>query len=395
LLIVPVVGLFALLAAVQTQYLPTARNLAIGITAALFAGLLVTTPPWLWHTAPCDALGTNMVLLSTSGAIGLAIVATQSATWSKVTRLLVLAAFGAAGAALFFAVNPTCLRGPYGQMSPEANELWLSTVWEAKTLVEMLAYVPVPIAAYLVFSAVALIVAYARYRRERSTDAAALLAMLVISLVASMTAIKFIPYGSFLAAVPIALFVAQLNGGQQLTPLSAKLLGTIALNQSTLVVVVGLALSTGGASKEAMDGAALKDTNQCRATPVIQSLAKLPKGFVVASVDFGPYIVALTRHDVLAAPYHRIDGAIVESYKIMRSSPEIAEQKLRALDADYLVECLPIAKSGQRVRLDEGVTRESLIGRLSHGETVSFLDELKDVTSEPTVRVWRVKRRDE
>jgi hypothetical protein len=395
MLIVPVVGGLSVFAAIRPQYLESARNVAIGLATTLAAGLLVTMPPWLWHAAPCDALGANMVLLATIGAIGLSFIAARGRSWPTALRLGALVAYGAVGTAAFFATNTQCLRGPFGLMSQDAVDLWLVTVWEGKSIYEMLSYQPAPMAVYLAFMSMALVIATARYRRLRSDDALALLVILVIAALASLMTIKLIPYGSFLAVFPIALFVAELSGGAQLSPLSARLLGAITLNQSTLAIAVGLALSAGGASQAAIEGSALKETDQCRTTQVMQSLAKLPKGFVVASVDFGPYIVALTRHDVLAAPYHRIDGAIVESYRILRGTPEVAEQKLRALDADYLIECVPVTKPGERVRLEEGVTRESLIGRLSHGETVPFLAELKGATSEPSVRVWRVKRRDE
>ncbi len=395
LLVVPAVGGLAIYASFRPTYLDAASNIAVGLATTLAAGLLMTTPPWLWHTAPCDSLGANMVLATTVCAIGLAIISTKGRGWSPGGRLSVLGVSACVGALVFFGVNTQCLQGPFGLMSREAVDLWLVTVWEGKSVYEMLSYQPAPMLVYLAFMGIALSAAYMRHRRDDLIDTTAQFGLLLLAFAASLTTIKLVPYGSFLAVFPIALLIAEIRGGGQLTPLSARLLGAIALNQSTLAIVVGLALTAGGASQAAIEGAALKETDQCRTTPVVRSLAQLPKGFVVASVDFGPYIVALTRHDVLAAPYHRIDRAIVETYKIFRSTPEIAEQKLRALDADYLIECVPVSAPGERVRLEEGVTRESLIGRLSHGENVPFLEELKNVTSEPSVRVWRVKRRDE
>jgi hypothetical protein len=400
MLIMPAVAGLVLLAALRPVYLTSTRNVVIGLASTLAAGLLATLPPWLWHTSPCDALGANMVLLATVGAIGLSFVAARGQAWSPAVRLSVLAAYGAVGVGAFFATNTTCLRGPFGLMSQEAIDLWLVTVLEGKSVFETLPYQTVSVTVYLLFAALALLFAGLHYRRERSSDAAAMLALLGLTLAASLLTVKLVPYGSFLAAFAIALFVAGLSGGGQLTPLSARLLGAISLNQSTLTVLIGLALASGGTSKAAMPGSAMSgatitDTDQCRTTQVMQSLAKLPKGFVVANVDFGPYIVALTRHDVLSAPYHRIDGAIVESIRILRASPEIAEQKLRALDADYVVACVLDTQPGGPPRLEDGVTRDSLIGRLSHGERVAFLEQLKGISAEPAFRVWRVKRRDE
>ncbi len=70
-----------------------------------------------------------------------------------------------------------------------------------------------------------------------------------------------------------------------------------------------------------------------------QPLAKLPKGLAVADVDLGPFIVALTNLDVLAAPYHRLSKSILEADRIMHSPPQEAEQRLRALGASYVITC--------------------------------------------------------
>jgi hypothetical protein len=395
LLIIPIIGGMVVLAAIQPAHLIAARNVTIGLATVLAAGLLATSPPWLWNLAPCDSLGTNVVLLAVTGAIGLWFTAARGRGWSLALRLGALIACGAIGVTLFFAVNTDCLRGPFGAMSQEAIDLWLINVGEGKSVFELMAVQPGPMSVFLVFAVAALLTAWVRYRRDRSIDSLAILAILALAIATSLMTIKFIPYASFLAAFAIAMFVAGLLGGGQFTPLSARLLGIIALNQSTIGIVVGLTFLASGASNAAIEGSPLKATDQCHATQAIQSLAQLPKGLIVASVDFGPYIVALTHHDVLAAPYHRIDGAIVESYKIFRSTPEIAERRLRTLEANYLVECIPPQKPDTPIRLDEGVTRESLIGQLSHGMAIPFLEELKNITSEPSVRVWRVKRRDE
>jgi hypothetical protein len=193
----------------------------------------------------------------------------------------------------------------------------------------------------------------------------------------------------------LAMVISRLLGGAKLTPLTARLLATLCVNQSTLSFSIGALLMSGGATKSEITSGPALDLSACRTMKAMAPLARLPKGFAVASVDLGPFIVAHTRIDVYSAPYHRLEGAIVESYRVLRSSPEISEQKLRALDADYLIACVAVTKAGEDIQLEDGVSRDSLIGRLTFGETMPFLDELKDPTGEPSVRVWRVKRRDE
>jgi len=55
----------------------------------------------------------------------------------------------------------------------------------------------------------------------------------------------------------------------------------------------------------------------------------------------GPYILALTRHRVLAAPYHRLWQGILASHQAFNAPPTAAEARVRALGADYVVDCPP------------------------------------------------------
>ena len=51
----------------------------------------------------------------------------------------------------------------------------------------------------------------------------------------------------------------------------------------------------------------------CFANASYQALARLPQGLVIADVNLGPYVLALTPHSVVGAPYHRISTGIIVS----------------------------------------------------------------------------------
>ena len=398
MVIAPMMALFALTATLYTPFLESMRNVAAAMATTLGVGLLLTSPPSLWHIVACDALAINLVLLVLVGATGLAVLHSWGRNWHVAARLGFMAVCGAAGVGLYVASNPICLKGPFAMTSKEALDVWLVNVWEATNIFEMVPINPTSVYAFCVFGAIGVGTAIWRYRRRRSLEAFALaIAMTVTYLVAiapSIGAVKFMPYASFLAAFCAALFVADFPGSANLTPLSARLIGLIGLNQSAVAMYVGGALMLGGTSKDIIDGTALRESDVCRTIPALAPLAKLPKGFVVASVDFGPHIVALTRHDVLAAPYHRIDQSIVDSYKVFRSQPAESEAILRRLEADYVVECIAPLKAGEKPQLERDVARDSVLGKLVYGESVPFLEEIHGASPEPAVRVWRVKRRD-
>ena len=68
-------------------------------------------------------------------------------------------------------------------------------------------------------------------------------------------------------------------------------------------------------------------------------VAACPPGLVAADIDLGPYVVALSPHRVVAAPYHRLEGGIPAIYAIGDGTPEQALRHLRALGVDYVALC--------------------------------------------------------
>ena len=60
---------------------------------------------------------------------------------------------------------------------------------------------------------------------------------------------------------------------------------------------------------------------------------------VITDVDTGAYMLALTRHSVLAAPYHRLGPQIIQNMRILSLPPEEAKQQVIGLGAAYVAIC--------------------------------------------------------
>ena len=60
------------------------------------------------------------------------------------------------------------------------------------------------------------------------------------------------------------------------------------------------------------------------------ALAKLPPGLVIADVSYGPYLLALTPHSVMGAPYHRLSTGIAVSHGALASAPDDARSIVNA-----------------------------------------------------------------
>ena len=91
----------------------------------------------------------------------------------------------------------------------------------------------------------------------------------------------------------------RLAAGLLLTPLALS------------VGAITIAHATGLSDAEASPG---RPAAHCLKTASYAALAKLPPGLVVADVSYGPFLLALTPHSVLAAPYHRLSTGIAVSH---------------------------------------------------------------------------------
>ena len=389
--LMPALGGAALLAVLDLTWLPGIRRMATALAATLAAVFAATVAPSLWFVARCDALSLNMVMLAAAGAAGLALVDMRGRGWTAPQRVAALAAAGAIGVFLYGGLDARCLAGPFGQTDPALGPAWLDHVSESLNVFTFLNLAPLTVVAFGGTMILGLWAAIERWRRLRSPESLVLLALLVITAPAGVWMIKLTPYSCWIAVFCIALSLADLRPTAQLTVLSRQLIGVMAAGQFTVTMIATPLLAMGGTSAAALKGDAVIDGMQCMTTPAIRSLAPLPKGFIVATIDLGSFIVALTDHDVLAAPYHRIDKAILANQAILGAKPVEAKQLLDQLHADYVVLCLPqtdaAASAGHQMQAATGGIEQLL----KSGQEVSFLTPVAIDGPVAALKVWRVQ----
>jgi hypothetical protein len=111
----------------------------------------------------------------------------------------------------------------------------------------------------------------------------------------------------------------------------------------------------------------------CLATANYAPLARLPAGLIAADIDFGPFLLALTPHSVLAAPYHRLSVGIVAAHEAFTAPPDAALRLLRREHVTYVLTCGPRPPSG----LTGDALSASLWGRLQAGEVPAWLEPVR------------------
>ncbi len=358
---------------------------AVALAATLTVALAATTAPEALFVSHCDVLSINLVILSVCGAAGICVVQALEKRLSLGAKLLLLAGAGLVGLALFGLAEPACLAGPFGQVDPALFPIWLGSVSETQSMLSLGSKLPLAGGIAFIYFAAGIYCGIKLMRTDRDDGLRFQMLVLVIAIPLGIWQIKLLPYATFL---PVPLLAASLARPPQSkrTPISKR--GAVLMALATLVVVVAasrLLMSLSAPSADRMLDR-LKPIRGCQATAAILPLAHLPKGLVVADVNLGPYLVALTDLNVLSAPYHRLSKSIIEAHRILHASPQEAERRLRAVGASYVVTC-----KGLDSTTSQGpVPADALQTLLFAGKPPAFLEPVPLAAPTP-LKVWRVK----
>jgi hypothetical protein len=390
-LVVPALGLAALVAVWQSWREPRAHGNGVACAAAgaatvLFAALAATIPPAHWLDVHCDALSLNLVLLAGCGAAGLWAATATNARLSIRAGLLGVGL--AIGAGLYTGLQPACLAGPFGQSSPALKTLWLDHVMETKSIFWLAASHPASALATIVFVLAGAAAQIALWRRQPNASIGLAAVFVALAAVLGCWQIKLMPYACWLAALPLAVWAAGLRGTASLSPAAVRLAAVVLLSQATLDAAFGALLAP---FQRTVDPAATAaDTGDprraCFRSSNVRALAAVQPGLVAGDIDLGPYVVALSPHRVVAAPYHRLEQGIFAGHTITQGTPEQARRLLEALHVDYLALCAD--RSGDKSATQKGTAR-GLSAQLLTGDRFAFLHELT-LPTDGAIRVWRV-----
>jgi len=358
---------------------------AVAFAATLAIALAITTAPAQMFMSHCDVLSMNLVLLGACGAVGVSAVAAMEHRLSLPLKLALLALAGAAGGVLYAAAQPACLAGPFGEVDPELFPIWLGSVSETQSIFSLGSQLPTLGGMALAYFAAGLYCGLKLIRTERDDDVRFQVIVLLIALPLSFWQIKLLPYATFL---PVPLLAVGLAQPPQTAKAPASRRRTLLTLAATLIVVAvaGWLITRMSESSNTRMQEALKPAQACQSTAAVSALAPLAPGLALADVNLGPYIVALSRLDVLSAPYHRLGKSIIEANRIMFAAPEEAERRLRADGVRYVITCEGLDSTtplGQ-------VPPDALQKLLFAGKPPAFLEPVALAASTP-LKVWRVK----
>jgi hypothetical protein len=357
---------------------------AAGSVAAAF---LVSVGPAHWGRTACDAIAINSTVGLTVATLALALVGWVLAPAGWPVRAAGVAAAGAVAAAAFVAVEPRCLAGPFAMMDPTVRALWFNNVSEMQSLWAVATKSPPAGAAIAAFPAVGLL-ALGLIARDPATrrDFGFLVAAaaLVIATAVMCSMVRAFSYAIWLAIPMVAAGVVRL-----FPPLRSGTLAARALVALFLAPAVTAAVAM--AAVEALTARVPEPENSrvaagCLLDKSYEKLAALPPGLVATDIDYGPFVLALTPHAVMSAPYHRLVGPIIAAHEIFALPPDAAHEVVAAAKPDYLAVC------GRHTLGHIGAAERdaSLWGRLAAGDIPPWLERV-EATRDAPFAVYRVK----
>ncbi len=378
---------FALRYVVDRNGAQAAAGYGLALAASTIVAFLLIVDPGHWGRGVCDAIAVNWLALVMAGGLGLWLCGTQAASARMPVRLAATAATAALALALFLWIEPRCLRGPYAMMDPAVWPIWLSHVREMQPLIPLMAKNPVMAIAIATFPVASLVAALvlsrsAELRRDFGYWAAT--AALVAAFVTTLAAIKAYSYATWLGMPLVAAFALHLFALLRLHSLVPRFAVGLLLTPAALSIgAIGIANAAGLGDRESFSR---PEREACLTSANYAPLARLPAGLIAADIDFGPFLLALTQHSVLAAPYHRLSAGIVAAHEALASPPDAARDLLARLGVAYVVTCGPRPPSGLAgARLDA-----SLWGRLHAGAVPDWLEPVAEARA--PFAVFRFKK---
>ncbi len=366
-------------------------TIAFGLTFAVALAVFYATTTRVTGAAVCDTLSPVYLMPALVGGIGLAIMVQIGRPWERRTRLAGLAGLAIVAVLPAAALFPQCLTGPYSAVSDELQALWLSGVAEAQTLIGYASAKPAEALGKIGAPALALVIG-CRIAKNTAADHHRFglwlcLGAIALALVLSLAQVRAAPFANVFALPVLAAWIGQVRkrGASRPARWSSGVILVLAWLAATPLSWYGIGFGAvaladayaGGhpgqqTAKPAPDVAAPDDplvTRECADRSATLDLAFIAPGRVLSTVFYGPNILAMSGHTVVAGPYHRGEAAILDTVRAMNGTPTAARAIVERRRIDYIVICPTSAET--RDTIPEAP--DGLLARLVRGDKIPWL----------------------
>jgi len=301
------------------------------------------------------------------------------------TRLVAIGLVGAAACLAFVLAEPRCLHGPFALMDPGVKAIWLDQVDEMEPLVGFVRGFPLVGAWLCSFPLVGLLASvWLACARDTRRDFGFLVAAVafVVSVVATFGAEKVYSYAMWFAMPLVAVLAAGLIASPGWRAGLARLAAALVLTPTAVTAAALTVIQTVAEPSPAKPG--MVERAACTHNDAYAPLARLPAGLVATDINYGPFVLALTPHAVVAAPYHRVVGGMLTAEAILRGPLDEARRAAEAARVSYVAIC------GHRTSTGVVPAPGSLWAELDAGRIPAWLEQIPGSRADQ-FRVYRVR----
>src|SRR5262249_13073405 len=162
-------------------------------------------------------------------------------------------------------------------------------------------------------------------------------AELIVACALMVAAAKMSMYAIWLGMPLVAALALRVFAWLRLANLAARAFAAMLLTPALLSAGAIAAVQAAGnpATKESDS----RVGSGCFKTASYEQLAGLPQGVIATDIDYGSFVLALTPHAVIAAPYHRLADGIMATHRIFALPPDEVRGVLQRFGATYVVTC--------------------------------------------------------
>lgn len=358
------------------------QSLALGL-AVLFAATR-GLPDLAAH---CDAISPSHLGFFLIVALGAGALAVLPAL-PRLTLLIGLGIFGAAGVAFIGWSAPQCLAPPFAGLDPLVRDYWYLNVAEGRPVWNRGLSDSIPAVAQPLFA-----LAVALYIGSKSRDWMRswwweLSLLLGIAFLGGVMTYRSMAFASVIAAIPLGWFVARIIKRWRVYD---QLLPKLALAILLYIVFVPgafiMAVQRMAAPEPEAQTYTISDS-RCELRTNAELLNRLPPSTLLALLDTAPALLLHTHHGVVASNHHRAEKAMRDVIYSFTNSPEEARKYVDAYGADYVVACLDL-KEARNYQLGGGP--DGFMSRLIAGQPPEWLEPV-EIGGPEAFKVWRVLR---
>jgi hypothetical protein len=340
---------------------PDRRSVMLGFgisfAIATIAAFVQAMPPDQWFAPACDEISIVYAALAVGTGTAFTLLALLPLGRSAWLRLTVGGIAGAALVAGLIVLFPTCLKGPYAALDPWLVTNWLDRITEAQPLwLTARTFDPFAIAVSLPTLLGLGVIAYRVLKGEKAGRG------------------EWLILGLFLA-IAVAVMLAQIRGARLAAPLALPAAGWLILTArrhylggatvpgalamlagwvgfAGLIVAVIVVLASGPFQHKAEAAAGVTNPSagpgaseaSCLLPEAFSVLAKLPVARIMNPIDLGSHILLFTPHAVVAAPYHRDQKGVRDTFSFFNGPIADARRILAARGINLVVICPAMAE---------------------------------------------------